>query len=390
MQERVKPPLVKPSDNQGAEQLLRLDQLTLHEDLRTRTILDQHVCAQWTPRMRAQRDGRVLDARGQLWPPLIVVSDGQTHWLVDGLHRLAAARAAGVTSFQCIVSSGELRDAQERALSANLLSERKRTNEDKRLVVRRALLDVVWRTLSDARLAELCGVSQPFVSKLRRELLAAGEITQLAERLGADGRVYQAAKISGRTPGIPRAKLTAPSRPSENKKYQPRPARPARSVSAPPTAPAIEPTPPIIRKREPAHTPPAPTPTTSEATTTWLQGAPTAAALRATGLDPGSLRLLVAPSLERRHWYDVANDGVPLLARLDGVLVVPQTRDLPHAVSHLIRQNIAYIGLAMLQDGTAWHLWGLDESLKIPAARDLPELCAALNPLAAPWLVYTP
>jgi hypothetical protein len=386
MQERVKPPLVKPSDNQGIEQLLRLELLTLHEDLRTRTILDQHVCAQWTPRMRAQRDGRVFDARGQIWPSLIVVSDGQTHWLVDGLHRVAAARGAGITSFQCVVFSGELRDAQERALSANLLSERKRTNEDKRLVVRRALLDVVWRTLSDARLAELCGVSQPFVSKLRRELLAAGEITQLAERLGADGRVYQAAKISGRTPGIPRAKLTAPSRPSENKKYQP---RPARAVSAPP-APAIEPTPPIIRKREPAQNTPASAPASPDAHTIWLQGAPTAAALRATGLDPGSLRLLVAPSLERRHWYDVANDGVPLLARLDGVLVVPQTRDLPHAVSHLIRQNIAYIGLATLQDGSAWHLWGLDESLEIPAAHDLPELCAALNPLAAPWLVYTP
>jgi CRP-like cAMP-binding protein len=382
MQDRIQSPVVKPSDQMGKEELYELTQLTLDETLRARSALDEHVCSQWSAKMRAHRDGRAIDARGQAWPPLLIVSDGDQRWLVDGVHRYEAALLAGLTRFQVIVVRGTYRDAMERSLSANLRSERKRGNDDKRLVVRRALLDETWRALSDARVAELCGVSQPFVSKLRRELLASGEITQLAGRIGADGRVYQADRISGRKP---RTTQAAPPKAAERKQRR----APERAVQ--PETPALSPTPPIIRKREATLRAPAAEPIeqTHPAIEPASIDAPKLESLRG-GMEPGSLRLLVAPSLERRHWYDVANDGVPLLDRSHGVLVVPQTRDLPHAVSHLMRQDIIYLGMAMLKDGSAWHLWGFDEAIAIPAAHSLHDLCAALNPLAAPWIVYAP
>jgi hypothetical protein len=390
MQHSIKSTVVKPPDAQNSEQLVALDVLITDETLRTRATLDETLCAQWSQRMRASRDGRIVDGHNTSWPPLLVVSDGKQFWLIDGLHRLTAARLAGLQQIQCVVSSGDLKQARERALGANLHTERKRTNEDKRMVVQRALLDEAIRAMSDACVAELCGVSQPFVSKLRRKLTAAGTITPLPQRLGADGRVYQAARISGRTPGAARSrqKHTKP----HTRRAQTLPAPNAASSPQPPTPPPA-PAPPIIRRRDtptqrPDLSPLALSPAPTTPTLAHLRCVRT---LREAEQEPRSLRLLVVPALERRHWYDVANDGVPLLHRSRGLLVVPQTLDLPHAVCHLIRQDIQYLGLVVARDGSAWHLWGLDTSTTPPAhPDDLAALCKALNPLQEPSLVFAP
>lgn len=399
MQDSIKSNVVQPPDAQDSEQLIALDALIIDETLRTRATLDEALCAQWSLKMRAARDGRVVDSRHTAWPPVLVVSDGEHRWLVDGLHRVTAARAAGLKQLQCIVSSGDLKEARARALGANLHTERKRTNEDKRMVVQRALLDELMRVMSDARVAELCGVSQPFVSKLRRALTASGAIASPAQRLGADGRVYQTARISGRTPGAARARQKSPKRPKNPTRRAQTPPRPRAAPSPQPLPPPPAPAPPIIRRRDTPQRPdllspaaPAqPTPPPAPPPPSALAHLRSVQTLRSAEQEPQSLRLLVVPALERRHWYDVANDGVPLLHRARGLLLVPQTQDLPHAVSHLIRQDIAYLGLIVARDGSAWHLWGRDTSLALPAQPDdLDALCQILNPLQEPSLVFAP
>ncbi|CAH1672360.1 hypothetical protein CHELA20_50910 [Hyphomicrobiales bacterium] len=55
-----------------------------------------------------------------------------------------------------------------RLYGANSLHGLRRSNEDKRRAVMRLLEDSVWSGWSDGEVARRCGVSQPFVSSLRR------------------------------------------------------------------------------------------------------------------------------------------------------------------------------------------------------------------------------
>src|SRR5689334_22036928 len=50
-------------------------------------------------------------AAGYRFPPLVVFHDGNSYWLADGFHRLAAAQAFGAETIHCDVLEGGLRDA---------------------------------------------------------------------------------------------------------------------------------------------------------------------------------------------------------------------------------------------------------------------------------------
>jgi hypothetical protein len=45
-------------------------------------------------------------AEGATFPPVVVFHDGQTHWLADGFHRVAAAEKAGLESIECDIREG--------------------------------------------------------------------------------------------------------------------------------------------------------------------------------------------------------------------------------------------------------------------------------------------
>ena len=122
---------------------------------------------------REERDPTTIDdyreklQEGVTFPPLVVFYDGETYWLADGFHRLAAAQAASLETFACEVREGGLRDAILHAVGANAAHGLRRKNSDKRRAVMTLLQDPEWRAWSDHKIAQICGVSQPFVSKLR-------------------------------------------------------------------------------------------------------------------------------------------------------------------------------------------------------------------------------
>lgn len=128
---------------------------------------------------------------GDVFPAIVVFHDEKKdeYWLADGFHRCAAAKNAGLTDINADVQIGTKRDAVLYAVGANIGHGIRRTNHDKRKAVFTLLQDKQWVKWSDHEIAKHTHTTQPFVSKLRREV-DAGTV-----RVGADGRVINTEKI---------------------------------------------------------------------------------------------------------------------------------------------------------------------------------------------------
>lgn len=104
---------------------------------------------------------------GANMPPIVVFHDGKKYWLADGFHRYFAHIKARATEIDADVRKGTRRDAILYSVSANKDHGLRRTNADKRCAVKTLLADKEWRAWSDREIAELCGVSHPFVAAIR-------------------------------------------------------------------------------------------------------------------------------------------------------------------------------------------------------------------------------
>lgn len=124
--------------------------------------LDQEVVAEYAEKMKA----------GVIFPPIIVFHDGSNYWLADGFHRTFGFKKAfsHKGAMRAEVHRGTQRDAILYSLSANAAHGLPRSNEDKRRAVLTLLRDPEWSLWSDGAIAEKAAVTQPFVSKLHREL----------------------------------------------------------------------------------------------------------------------------------------------------------------------------------------------------------------------------
>lgn len=122
-----------------------------------RAQLDMMVVAEYADEMQA----------GNRFPAVIVFYDGSDYWLADGYHRLWAARQTGLEAIDADVRQGTVDDARWFSYAANQSHGLRRSNEDKRRAVEAALQHPKAGGLSDNQIAHHCGVSQPFVSKLR-------------------------------------------------------------------------------------------------------------------------------------------------------------------------------------------------------------------------------
>lgn len=107
---------------------------------------------------------------GAEFPPVILFRDADGMLRVgDGWHRITAARLAGMPTIRAEVREGGLRDALACSIAANAHHGLPFSNRDKRRVVGLMLDDPEWSRLADREIARRCGVSQPFVGKLRAE-----------------------------------------------------------------------------------------------------------------------------------------------------------------------------------------------------------------------------
>lgn len=125
---------------------------------------------------RTKMDGEVLSEygkdmkRGDKFPPIVVFSDGKKYWLADGFHRYYSAPEAERDKLDCDVRSGDLDDAIWFSCGANKTHGFRRTNEDKRRAVLRLVTHPKFKRKTQEEIAEQCGVTQQFVSKIIKEL----------------------------------------------------------------------------------------------------------------------------------------------------------------------------------------------------------------------------
>lgn len=154
------------------------------------------------------------------FPPIVVFHDGADHWLADGFHRYHAHKQAGKAGIVADIRSGTVRDAILFSLGANCTHGLRRTNADKRKAVTAMLGDSEWCAWSDRKIADLCGVSQPFVSGLRKPKEVITVITpppadgvETVTTSGASAKPAAPPKPATKTPPPPTA---APAEPPES------------------------------------------------------------------------------------------------------------------------------------------------------------------------------
>jgi hypothetical protein len=123
-------------------------------------------------RVGIPNEGAVDDYREHLdqLPPADVFFDGADYWLADGFHRYLAHHEENRATMLCCVHRGGQRDALLYAIGANAGHGLRRSNADKRNAVELLLDDEQWSKNSDRWIAKAAGVTQPFVSRVRKEL----------------------------------------------------------------------------------------------------------------------------------------------------------------------------------------------------------------------------
>jgi hypothetical protein len=130
-------------------------------------------------------------AGGTVFPPVIVFHDGKSYWLADGFHRLMACQTGHIPEIEAEVKQGTQRDAIKYSLGVNSSHGLRRTNEDKRRAVLRALDDEEWGNLSNVAIAEMCAIDEGTVRKYRAE--STSDIPK--SRTGLDGRTINTSNI---------------------------------------------------------------------------------------------------------------------------------------------------------------------------------------------------
>lgn len=133
-------------------------------------------------------------ARGDVFPPVRVVYDGSDYWLVDGFHRVQAAKKCSRQTIESHITQGTVEDARWLSLAANARHGKRRTRADKQRAIKRALMG--WAVeKSDNQIAKHVGCHHVTVGKYRKELELTCEIHKSEKRIGADGRKINTSNI---------------------------------------------------------------------------------------------------------------------------------------------------------------------------------------------------
>ncbi len=130
-------------------------------------------------------------------PPIIVVDViGTGYIVIDGHHRVDAAKQAGLDNLPCLVTKGSTQDAFELSLGANESNKAlQRTKADKRKAVMSAFEDLRMKEYSNRKIAEICMVSSSFVDNIKNELLAKKSVKKETTPL-ASNKVQNSSAIS--------------------------------------------------------------------------------------------------------------------------------------------------------------------------------------------------
>ncbi len=156
------PMALEPVQAKPTRQSIALDRIRLDGGTQTRESINTDAVAEYTEAMQA----------GAVFPPIILFFDGSDYWNADGFHRYHAAVQAGFTVIDAEVRSGTIHHARLFASGANDKHGLRRSNAAKRNAAVLALQNPLCATWSDNQIAKEIGLSQPFISNVRRSLIS--------------------------------------------------------------------------------------------------------------------------------------------------------------------------------------------------------------------------
>ena len=146
--------------------------------------------------LRDQLDAETVDRYDDAWdrlPPVMVFEVDGRWLLVDGFHRHASALRGDRRTIPAEIRSGTFADALDYAVMANLSHGLPLTRAERRRVVETRLrIHPDW---SDRRLAEEMGIGRELISRVRKQLVEAGQLPAAPTRVGADGKTYPSAGL---------------------------------------------------------------------------------------------------------------------------------------------------------------------------------------------------
>jgi hypothetical protein len=179
---------------------VEIAQVTVSSEFQMRVKSDPATLAEYVELIRVNE---------KTWPfstPCTVYIVDRKVILTDGFHRMEAMRMEGRTQILVSLHVGTRLDALKSSLGANAGHGLRRSNADKRRSVTVALQDETLQKWSDRQLAELCGVSQPFVGDLRGAMITVIS-SEVETRIGRDGKHRPANSTAARENRARAAKL---------------------------------------------------------------------------------------------------------------------------------------------------------------------------------------
>lgn len=176
---------------------MKLSQIKLDPNLMMRVALNQDIVDEYAQAM--------LD--GDKFPAVIIFNDGDENYLVDGFKRYYACKKNGFEIIDADVQMGTYDDAFDYAfVTANRKNGDHYTPEDKRFQLRIAMDKPKYASKSDRELSRILGVSNTFVSKIRK---AAGKQPDRME-ITRKGKEISIANPKKEQPYEPKQESTPP------------------------------------------------------------------------------------------------------------------------------------------------------------------------------------
>lgn len=140
--------------------IIEISNILVVDDFQPRCKLNNEVVEDYAKEIAAKKK----------FPPIVVYQINSEYHLVDGRHRLDAYRKNGHEKIECDVKVGSRQDALLFAVGANADHGLRRTNADKRRVVKMLLNEPSWKDKSNNAIAEQCKVTEALVRKVKKEM----------------------------------------------------------------------------------------------------------------------------------------------------------------------------------------------------------------------------
>ena len=164
---------------------VQIDEITVDQELQVRQSLHAEKVEEYAQRMKD----------GAHFPPIYcgMLGDGDTVYVVDGFHRLAACKSCGISAVEVIIEAFATRDQMyEYAFRRNNIHGLNLTEDE----IREGIIRIIKMhpEESERKLAERCGCSKTTIHRYVSQLVQVDQLKRPEKTIGQDGKARPAAQ----------------------------------------------------------------------------------------------------------------------------------------------------------------------------------------------------